>query len=286
MKDFNAFEKSIFQEDEEGGGLGKLGNFAVFVLHGIALLFVIYSALHNGHAALAGVKESTFMSVLQVVGVVSVLELSIIALHFAIAGSMFTGTFQLIGAVCTWAVGILMSSAGIVADSRIAAGQPLSTELEWYLSTGLYLAPVVMMVGIFFVIMADPMLQQRMKNAHSRAVIARDKVVAEVQAQKAAHASQKMVASIKLTAQKQAVTYAQEFYKTPQVQEQLKQYAIGQMADTLREAGINVDTSAQLPAPVEVVAPDATTSVFADTKPTYTNGVDTVNTPPLSASGN
>ena len=184
-------------------------------------------------AALHAVPQGTFLAFLQVAGVVLTLELSILAIYFAAISGMFTGTAQMLIAVFAWFVGIFLAGSGIVADSRLTAGQELGEYLNWYLSTGLYLAPLVMVALIAVVVMSDPVLQQK--------IIERDKVKAEVSALKAEHASKKMTYTIQLEAQKQAALYAMEMYQSAAVQNELKEYARQQFIAMMRNQGINVD---------------------------------------------
>ena len=241
--DVDVFDEDFFVEGENEG-MKHIGRWGIHILHGLKLAFVIYSGGHNIQASITASGGNILGVVSQIIGVL-VLESTIAALYMAGIGGFITGPFQGVVAILFWCIGIALASLGIVADSRMNAGQPLTPLLDWHLSTGLYLAPVIMIVGVALVVFSDPVLFQQIMNAKDRARLKRERVKAVVLAQRAEHQSRKIVQNIRLGTQKQLAKYAKGYYQSEEVQKVLEEMAVQQLADLMRQAGIAIP----LPAP-------------------------------------
>lgn len=236
--DYDVFEDDLFLEGDDQGHptIGRWGHLLLHVLKGA---FVVYSGAHNIQAALLATSGSLWAIAAQIIGVL-VLEATISGLYMAGIGGRITGKFQTVIAGLFWVIGITLASMGIVADSRIHAGQELGAVLTWHLNTGLYLAPVIMIIGTALVVFTDPVLSQHIANSRDRAVIQRQKVRSAVIAEKANHESRKIVHNIRLGAQKQMAVFARQYYKTDEVQAVLKETAVKQLQEVMRQAGIPI----------------------------------------------
>jgi hypothetical protein len=239
-------EYDVFADDliQEEGDLtyAAIGLWGITLLHVMKVAFVIYSGAHNIQAALIATGNNTFALVAQIIGVL-VLEATISAIYMAGMAGRITGRLQSVIAAFFWVLGMTMASAGIVADSRLHAGYELGPALSWYLTTGLFLAPVIMVVGAVLVVFTDPVLSQKIANSRDRAGIEREKVRTAVLIEKAAHKSQRIVHNIRLGAQKQMAIEAKKYYQSEEVQGVLRETAVAALQDVMRQAGIHIPAS-------------------------------------------
>ena len=241
VHEYDAFADDLIQED---GGLthAAIGLWGITLLHVMKVAFVIYSGAHNIQAAMIATGSNTFALVAQIIGVL-VLEVTISALYMAGMAGKITGRLQSVIAAFFWILGMTMASAGIVADSRLHAGYELGPVLTWYLTTGLFLAPVIMVTGAVLVVFTDPVLSQKIANSRDRADIQRDKFRTAVLVEKAAHKSQLIVHNIRLGAQKQMAIEAKKYYQSEEVQGVLRETAMAALQDVMRQSGIHVPGS-------------------------------------------
>ena len=236
--DYDVFADDLFAE-EENRSYPTIGSWGFMLLHLIKAAFVIYSAAHNIQASITATGDNSFALAAQIVGVL-VLETTISALYMAGMAGKITGRFQAVLAALFWLLGMGLASAGIVADSRLNAGYPLGDVLSWHLSTGLFLAPVIMVVGAVLVVFTDPVLSQQIANSRDRATMQRQKVRAAVLADKAAHESRRIIYNIRLAAQRQMALDARQYYKSPEVQNVLKATAAAALRDVMHQAGVEI----------------------------------------------
>jgi hypothetical protein len=241
--DYDVFVDDLLLEDD-GPRYATIGIWGITLLHVMKAAFVVYSGAHNIQAAMIATGDNTFTMAAQIMGVL-VLEATISALYMAGMAGKITGRLQVLVAIFFWAIGMAMASAGIVADSRLHAGYELGPLLTWYLTTGLFLAPVIMVIGSVLVVFTDPVLQQQIANSRDRTAIERDKVRTTVLAEKAAHQSRRIVQNIRLGAQKQLAIEARKYYQSDEVQSVLRETAMVALQDVMRQAGIHVPSGYQ-----------------------------------------
>ena len=237
QNDIDVFDDDLFATNGNEGAYPTIGRWGIIALHIMKAAFVLYSGAHNIQASILATGDGAFAIVAQIVGVL-ILEASIAAIYMAGMGRQITGRLQAVLAALTWVIGMALASAGIVADSRLHAGYELGSLLEWHLSTGLFVAPVIMVVGLVLVVFSDPVLLQHIANARDRAQLQRDRVLAQVISEKAQHTSQKIVHNIRLGAQKQMAIEARKYYKSDAIQGVLKETAVKALHDVMRQAGI------------------------------------------------
>ena len=238
VHEYDVFADDLVQE-EGGHAHAAIGLWGITLLHVMKVAFVIYSGAHNIQAAIIATGDNTFALAAQIIGVL-VLEITITALYMAGMAGKITGRLQSVIAAFFWFLGMIMASAGIVADSRLHAGYELGPALTWYLTTGLFLAPVIMVIGSVLVIFTDPVLSQKIANSRDRADIQREKVRTAVLVEKAAHNSQRIVHNIRLGAQKQMAIEAKKYYQSEDVQNVLQETAMAALQDVMRQAGIHI----------------------------------------------
>ncbi len=243
--EYDVFEDDLFTEQDETSHQ-TIGRWGVMLLHLIKGAFVLYSGAHNVQAAITATGSNIFALVAQIVGVL-VLESTISAFYMAGMAGKITGRMQAVLAAFFWLIGMVLASMGIVADSRLHAGYELGSMLAWHLETGLFLAPVVMVLGAVLVVFTDPVLSQSIANSRDRATIQRDKIKSAIMAQKANHQSRRIIHNIRLGAQKQMAIEARKYYKTPEVQNVLQEFAVAQLRAVMRESGIPLPEPEQAP---------------------------------------
>ena len=243
VHEYDVFADDLIQEDGNHSH-AAIGLWGITLLHVMKVAFIIYSGAHNIQAALIATGDNTFALVAQIIGVL-VLEATISALYMAGMAGKITGRLQSVIAAFFWLLGMTMASAGIVADSRLHAGYELGPVLTWYLTTGLFLAPVIMVIGAVLVVFTDPVLSQKIANSRDRADIQRDKFRTAVLVEKTAHKSQRIVHNIRLGAQKQMAIEAKKYYQSEEVQGVLRETAMAALQDVMRQAGIHVPGSHQ-----------------------------------------
>ncbi len=246
QSDYDVFEDDLFQENETDTH-ATIGRWGVVLLHIIKGAFVLYSGGHNIQAAITATGDNIFALLAQIVGVL-ILEITITAFYMAGMAGKLTGRLQAVVAALFWLIGMSLASMGIVADSRLHAGYQLGAMLAWHIQTGLFIAPVVMVFGAVLVVFTDPILSQQIANSRDRAVIQREKVKTAVLAEKANHASRKIVHNIRLGAQKQMAIEARKYYKSEEVQTVLRDEAVRQLRAVMRGSGIPIPNDT-LPAP-------------------------------------
>ena len=237
-QDYDVFANDLFAE-EDNQNYPTIGRWGFMLLHFIKAAFVIYSAAHNIQASITATGDNSFALAAQIVGVL-VLETTISALYMAGMAGKITGRLQAVLATLFWLIGMGLASAGIVVDSRLNVGYSLGDVLSWHLSTGLFIAPVIMVVGAVLVVFSDPVLSQQIANSRDRAAMQRQKVCAAVLADKAAHESRRIIYNIRLAAQRQMALDARQYYKSPEVQNVLKATAATALRDVMHQAGIEI----------------------------------------------
>ena len=245
VQDYDVFSDDLFLEDDESNHY-TVGRWGKLLLHILKGAFVVYSGAHNIQAAMLATGTTVWAIGAQIVGVL-ILEAAISGIYMAAIGGKITGKFQTVMAGLFWVIGIVLASMGIVADSRLHADQPLGIVLNWHLSTGLYVAPVIMIVGVALIVFTDPVLSQQIANSRDRAAIRRQQVRSVLLAEKANHESRKIVHNIRLGAQKQMAIFARQYYKSEEVQAILKETAIRQLQEVMQQAGIGLKTAPELP---------------------------------------
>ena len=245
--DYDVFEDDLFLEEADRGH-ATIGQWGKLMLHVLKGAFVLYSGAHNVQAAITATGGSLLAIGAQFVGVL-VLEATIAGIYMVAIGGKITGRFQAVVAGLFWLIGVVLASMGIVADSRLHAGYEMGSLLSWHLTTGLFLAPVIMIVGVALIVFTDPVLSQLIANSRDRAVIQREKVKSAVIAEKANHQSRKIVHNIRLGAQKQMAIFARQYYKSDEVQEILRATAVRQLQEVMRQAGIPVSPPRRCRAP-------------------------------------
>lgn len=225
--------------DGDGDGYETIGNWGIKLLHVIKGSFVFYSGAHNIQASITATGGGVFSVMAQIVGVL-VLEVSITAIYMAGVSGKITGRLQALLAAVFWFLGMTLAGLGIVADSRLHAGYELGPMLDWYLSTGLYIAPVVMVFGSVLVVFTDPVLTQKIANARDVAIMKRERVRSAVIADKASHEARKIVHNIRLGAQRQMAIQAKKYYETEEVQKVLREQGIMGIIAALNQAGVEI----------------------------------------------
>ena len=140
------FENDLLFE-EESQTYPTIGRWGLILLHMIKGAFVVYSGAHNIQASLLATGDNIFAVSCPDCRHPGPGSYHQCPLYGRNGWPDYRPSPVSNRSTFFWLIGIAMASAGIIADSRLHAGFELGELLSWYISTGLFLAPVVMVIG-------------------------------------------------------------------------------------------------------------------------------------------
>lgn len=269
-RDFFADEKGLKQSKHEVNA-GRIGWMA---LHAIKAIFLLYSGYHGGSVAIAYAGNLPGAAFFQVLGIISI-ELTIGALYMAAVTKRVNETYQWLAAGITWGVGMTLASLGIVGDSMLNAGVPLSSFLVSYLHYGLPIAPAIMAIGGVAVLLTDPdhtalsaaLAEQRKKERD----ITKDRHTAAIAKLSAELAVEKAITNFQLNAKMQRAELIEKSITERAVQQAQREKAAQDSTYYLESQGVYVARPPQL---------SVTAIPLDDHPPTAGNGVARPTPPP------
>lgn len=254
-----------FGEAKEQSSSSKAaGTIGLWGLHVCKGLFVAYSATHGVMASLGYAAHNPLAMAAQIAGII-VIELTLVAVYLAFLNHRIGGGGQTIAAIITYAAGFVLASMGIVADSQINAGMPITGWLHTYLLWGLPIAPVIMVLGGLAIHYTDPQSNQ-MRKAHEQkeelAQLQRDIQIAQargkVQTARAA-------LSLQQQAQRAVSEQLDQAYREMGVQNAIRERARETLPALLANIGVTLPTTGNLLSPHESPSPVADSTYPADT---------------------
>jgi hypothetical protein len=239
MSDLNRF----FEEEQErtrSGASGVVGSIGLWLLHFVMFSFAFYSGAHGINAALQYAGSTNAGKVAQIVGIL-VIETVLIGLYLGFLNGKITGPAQTIAAGVTYLLGFTLACLGIIADSRLNSGVPLSPELEFYLLWVLPIAPAIMALGALLVhILAPNTLRYRKQDQQSRE-LEDTAFTARLAIERARAEEEISKRGLQVMSRKAVLRELENIYSSPEFREAIKRTAIERAPELFSEAGIMIE---------------------------------------------
>jgi hypothetical protein len=243
------FEKDFFQNEQPAGPSksGRIvGDAGMWGLHVAAVAFAIYSGYHGISATAQYRADSGLGMAAGIAGIVTI-ELVLLSLYMAWHNGKITGAAQSIAAGVTGLIGFILACLGIVADSQLQAGIPLSPWLSAYLSWRLPIAPAVMALGALLTHELAPAQLRARRESNERDELEETRFDAHIAAMRAELDAARTVANMQLNARTAAAKQIAAWYGSEPAQRAITSTAIQNAPAMLRAIGINVDEAADGP---------------------------------------
>ncbi len=244
------FDTDYFQEEQQTGPgrAGKaVGNIGSWGLHLAMITFMLYSGYHGISATAAYRADSGLGMAAGIVGIVTI-ELVLASLYLTWHNGKVTGAAQSIAAGATYAIGFILACLGIVADSQLQAGLPLSSWLAAYISWGLPIAPALMALGALLTHELAPSQLRARRESEKRDEVNEARFTAHMARLLAEMEAAKTVANMQLNAKASAAMQIGQWYSGEQAQRAITDTARANAPALLRAIGVDISDGAQRPA--------------------------------------
>lgn len=237
-------EKNIFAKFEAEGafspskGRALTGNTAVYLLYLIEIVFLVYSGYHGISASLLFAGDG-LAKIPQIAGIV-ILEFTLLGLSLAWHCGKIIGSVQTFIAISGYAILFILACLGIVGDSQLHAGYPVTSWLATYLQWGLPIAPAIAGIIALLVISLSPnQIQSRLRDNQQNAFS--DATFEAYMVQEAAQArAQLQIKGLQIGSQVEVAKLISEQINSPQVTAAIRQTALANIPALLQTAGIHL----------------------------------------------
>ena len=246
---YTMFDKDFFQEEQQAGPgrAGRtVGNIGSWGLHIALLTFMIYSGYHGISATATYRADSGLGMAAGIVGIVTI-ELVLASLYLAWHNGKITGAAQSIAAGATYAIGFILACLGIVADSQLQAGLPLSSWLAAYISWGLPIAPAIMALGALLTHELSPGQLRARRESEKRDEVDEARFKAHMARLLAEMEAAKTVANMQLNARTAAAQQIAQWYSGEQAQRAIVDTARTNAPALLRAIGVDIADESRRP---------------------------------------
>ena len=243
------FDRDFFTEEQQAGPgrAGKaVGNIGSWGLHLALITFMLYSGYHGISATAAYRAASGLGMAAGIVGIVTI-ELVLASLYLAWHNGRITGAAQSIAAGLTFAIGFILACLGIVADSQLQAGLPLSPWLAAYITWGLPIAPAVMALGALLTHELAPGQLRARRESEKRDEIDEARFTAHMARLLAEMEAAKTVANMQLNARTAAAAQVAQWYSGEHAQRAITETAKQNAPALLRAIGVDIRDEGQRP---------------------------------------
>ncbi len=227
-------------QEERSGSSNVVGGIGLWILHLVMFTFAIYSGAHGINASLGYAGSSNFAKIAQIIGIVSI-EAVLIGIYFAFLNGKITGAAQTIVAGITFIFGFALALTGIVADSQINSGAPLSEEIVFYLTWGLPIAPGLMSLGALLIHVLDPHTLQYRKKDQQKRELEELNFSANLAIERARAEEEISKKGLQLMSRQAVFRELESIYQSAEFREAIKRTAIDRAPELFSEAGILVD---------------------------------------------
>ncbi len=218
---------------------GVVGGIGAWILHLVVFAFAIYSGYHGISATSRYHANSGLGMAAGIIGIL-VIEAVLIGLYLAFFNRRITGGSQKIAAAATAGLGFVLSCMGIVGDSQMQAGIPVSGWLSAYLTWGLPIAPALMALGAAIVMATEPKHLRLMAQAVKEEDFQEVKHAKSLSAKTANLFVAQQLANMQLNAKMDAARYMLAAHKTPEVQQAIQQSAYANLPELMRSIGVDL----------------------------------------------
>ena len=218
---------------------GVVGGIGAWILHLVVFAFAVYSGYHGINATSRYHANSGLGMAAGIIGIL-VIEFVLIGLYLAFFNRRITGGSQKIAAAATAGLGFVLSCMGIVGDSQMQAGIPVSGWLSAYLTWGLPIAPALMALGAAVVMATEPKHLRLMAQAVKEEDFQEVKHTKALAAKSANLAVAQQLANMQLNAKMDAARYVLAAHKTPEVQRAIQQSAYANLPELMRSIGVDL----------------------------------------------
>ena len=240
QNDLTSGLQDFFADDTPGNKAGNaVGGIGVGVLHLVVFAFAIYSGYHGISATRTYHSGSGLGMAAGIVGIL-VIEAVLIGLYLAYFHRRITGDKQKIAAAATAGLGFVLSCLGIVGDSQMQAGVPVSPWLSAYLTWGLPIAPALMSLGAAVVMATEPKHLRGMAEAVQRETFEETKHTKRMAAKTAELNAAQQLANMQLNGRMDAGRYLLAAYRTPEVQRHIQASALANLPEMMRSIGVDL----------------------------------------------
>ena len=250
------FDNDFFQEEQQTGPgrAGKaVGSIGSWGLHLALITFMIYSGYHGISATATYRADSGLGMAAGIVGIVTI-ELVLNSIYLAWHNGKITGAAQSIAAGATFAIGFILACLGIVADSQLQAGLPLSSWLSAYIMWVLPIAPAVMALGALLTHELAPSQLRARRESEKRDDVDEARFKAHMARLLAEMEAAKTVANMQLNARKAAAQQIAQWYSSEQAQRAIVDTARTNAPALLRAIGVDIADESRRPS-IESPAP-------------------------------
>ena len=236
--------RDFFQELEEEqstqfAGLGRSGALIGKWLGFIAVVIVLaYTGYHGINATVVYRAGHLAGTVTGIIGIV-VTEVVLFSLILKWHNRAITGTYQMIAALVTFAIGVTLAALATVTDSQINAGMALSQELQIYLLWILPASPIIMGLLNHVVDELAPEQLRSRKEAEETRKLQETLFTAHIARKRAELDAQKEIANATLNARASAAKQIASYYSSDEIQAAIRSSALASVPALLRAAGVD-----------------------------------------------
>jgi hypothetical protein len=216
-----------------------IGNAGHFLLHIVEALFLIYSAYHGIHATTTYRAAAGLGNLAGILGIVAI-EVTMLAIYLAWVNHKLSGSKQQIAAFATYAVGFIFACLGIIGDSQLQAGIPVSSWISIYLTTILPAAPAIMAVGGFLIVMTGPEATRRRSEAEDEQDILEDEHNLRMDLRRAEAQAAAQLKAIELDTKLALASQMKQYVSSPAAQSAIIATAERDAPALLRAIGIYI----------------------------------------------
>jgi hypothetical protein len=227
-------------QEERSGSSRVVGGIGLWLLHIVMFTFAIYSGAHGVNASLQYAGSSDLARIAQIIGIVSI-ELVLIGIYLSFLNGKITGAAQSIAAGATFLLGFVLALMGIVADSQVNSGAPLSPVIEFYLRWGLPIAPGVMSFGALLIHALSPDTMQFRKRDQQKRDLEDLSFAATLEIERARFQEEISKRGLQLLSRKAVLQELESIYQSAEFRDAIKRTAVDRAPELFSEAGILID---------------------------------------------
>lgn len=231
--------KISFNRQTSGATIGNIG---MWLLHLVAVLFMVYSAYHGIHATATYRAAAGLGNIAGILGIISI-EIALAALYLGAVHHRIVGSNMQIAAGITAAIGFTIATLSIIGDSQMQAGLIPPPWLHTYLTVVLPAAPVFMALGVAVTLLVSPTAARKRKEAEDLNTIAEAEHDLIMQTRLAEANADHTARQIQLDTKVALLTHLEQYASGPDARRMIEATAEREGPNLLRAAGIYISDS-------------------------------------------